>query len=156
MKPTDSLDVRLALLTDRGGENYIGAAVPAGAVEPYLQELRLLVGADRMAELQAGKALRDGPDEYHVTVVSPPQMSDEIEAAWRDRIGRTVPLRLSGLGVVRDGPAVSYFVIASSPVVQQQREQSGLPPAHLHVTLGFAPNDIHHLPKDHSTAVGGR
>jgi hypothetical protein len=146
--------VRVSLLVDRDGGRYVGARVPQAAVAPYVEELGRIVGRRRLAELEACKAGRDGADEYHVTAVPPPQYSDEIELGWRQMIDATVRLELEALGRVEDGPAVSYYVIAASPEIQRQRSRTGLAPANLHVTLGFAPNDIYHLPKDRSTRIG--
>jgi hypothetical protein len=73
--------VRLADLADLDGLRYVGAVVPNTVVARYLDVLGRHVGADRLAEMTACKTRRDGPDSYHVTAVSPPQLRNEVAEA---------------------------------------------------------------------------
>jgi hypothetical protein len=151
----DTIDVSLRELMDLDGLRYIGAPIPAAAVAPYLDLLGRHVGAARAAELSACKARRDGADSFHVTAVTPPQLCGDVDRKWNDIVwhGKPVTLHLYGIGAVRHEEAVSYFIVAESPEIQALREQTGLPPANLHVTLGFTPHDIYHLAKDRNALI---
>jgi hypothetical protein len=153
--PTMRVDVQLTNLADLDGLRYLGAVMPDPVVARYLEALGRHVGADRLAELTACKARRDGPDSYHVTVVSPPLLRDEVEQVWAEIVRRRemVSLDLYGIGSVRNKAAVTYYIIADSPAIQTLRERTGLPPATLHVTLGFSPHDIYDRRKDHATHI---
>ncbi|MDZ5443649.1 hypothetical protein U2F26_13030 [Micromonospora sp. 4G57] len=155
--PTVTVDVRLANLADLDGLRYVGAAVPGSVVARYLEALRRQVGADRLAELTACKARRDGPATYHVTAVSPPDLRVDVTAAWARMVRRPglASLHLYGIGSLRTDTAVTYYIIADSPAIQALRAETGLPPATLHVTLGFTPHDIYGRPKGSDTHLFG-
>ncbi|GIE29877.1 hypothetical protein Ait01nite_029220 [Actinoplanes italicus] len=155
MKRETTIEVRLTELHDLDGLRYAGAPIPPTVAEPFLAALARHVGADAAAELAACKARRDGADSFHLTAVPPPLFHGEVDRAWTDiiRHGGPLTVHLLGIGSVRDGPAVTYYIVADSPEIQALREQTGLPPANLHVTLGFAPHDIYHLAKDLSTLL---
>lgn len=141
---------------DRAGNRYIGAPVPARTMQVWRQALRAKVGAERAVLLEEHKLTRDGAGtdgapEFHITVVTPSEL-ESLPAAPRD-LPVSWEVTLLGIGTVQDGEAESWYVVAESPDAQEFRDSLGLGPHPLHVTLGFASQDIHHLPKDRSTLV---
>ncbi|KAI8085955.1 uncharacterized protein B0P05DRAFT_534358 [Gilbertella persicaria] len=48
-----------------------------------------------------------------------------------------------GLGICRDGSAVSYFRVIHWPFGQELRRKLGLGFTNFHITVGFHPNDVH-------------
>ncbi|KAI8384195.1 hypothetical protein BD560DRAFT_385281 [Blakeslea trispora] len=48
-----------------------------------------------------------------------------------------------GLGQCRDGDAITYFRVVHWPFGQELRRQLGLNFTNFHITVGFAPNDVH-------------
>lgn len=148
------------LREDRSGNRYLGAPVPTSVMAPWRQTFRAQVGEQRAALLEDHKRTRDGdvgsppdpgslPDvgpEHHITLVTPPEL--EQLSALPQQLPEALEVELIGLGTVQDGEAESWFVVVESDQAQQLRRQLDLGPHTLHVTLGFASQDIHHLPKD--------
>ena len=143
-----------------GGSGFIGRAiVRALAQEGYLIRVacRRLELAERcktagdvgQVTLMRAKAERDGADEYHVTFVSPPEYEG---MSWADT-GDIWSARAVGIGRQADGESETYFVVLASAEIHAYRADLGLEPRDLHITLGFWPHDIYHLPKDVSTLI---
>ena len=156
------------LREDRSGNRYLGAPVPTSVMAPWRQTFRAQVGEQRAALLEDHKRTRDGdvgsppdpgslPDvgpEHHITLVTPPEL--EQLSALPQQLPEALEVELIGLGTVQDGEAESWFVVVESDQAQQLRRQLDLGPHTLHVTLGFASQDIHHLPKDRSALVAAQ
>jgi hypothetical protein len=143
--------IRPELLTDLDGLGYIGAQVPAEHVSVYLDLLRGRVGDARFGELVAGKARRDGPEIYHLTMVTPPELS--LSSAEHAPPEGPIDVVLGGLGRVTDGVAEAFFIVVESPGVVAMRSRLELGPKALHVTLGFSPTDIYGMDKGPQTVV---
>lgn len=131
------------------GGRYFAIQAPTAMMEDHKALFRLRVPqADAM---MANKLERDRKDEYHITVITPPE---------RKSLGKFVELppnpfalQLGGIGRAEKEDNVAYFVVASSPEVQAWRRELGLPQHHLHITLGFAPKDVHGVDKSDTTIV---
>lgn len=48
-----------------------------------------------------------------------------------------------GLGMAKEGEAVSFFRVLHWPFGQSMRSYLGLKPTNFHITVGFAPRDVH-------------
>jgi hypothetical protein len=137
------------LQEDTSGARYFGAPVAAELIEEYLRAFRRIAGFDRAARMTQAKAERDGADEYHVTIVSPPEYRD-VDQVER---GSEWSARVLGIGRQTDSTSETYFIVLSSPEVDRFRALLGLEPRHLHITLGFWPSDIYDRPKDAQTLI---
>ncbi len=125
-------------------------AAPETVVRPFIHALVDRLGRAAVRSLETYRRARDGAG-HHVTLLSPPECDSlGIEHAL-PAPSRVYKIRLIGVGCVRHAASVSYYVVAESPAVQALRHQLGLPIRHLHVTLGFMPEDIHEVAKDQST-----
>lgn len=122
------------LREDRSGNRYLGAPVPTSVMAPWRQTFRAQVGEQRAALLEDHKRTRDGD------VGSPPDPGSLPDVGPEHHITLVTPPELEQL----------------SALPQQLRRQLDLGPHTLHVTLGFASQDIHHLPKDRSALVAAQ
>lgn len=120
--------------------------MPAALIAEYANALQLTVGGARYEQLIQCKAQRDGDGDYHVTLISPVELSKLPFVEVSD-----VSCGLLGLGRVANSLAETFFVVVESPEGQSLRQQHGLRPRDLHVTLGFFPTGIYDVPKDEST-----
>jgi len=109
-----------------------------------------ILDADDQALLPQGLLNRG---EYHITIVSPPEMRQlKKTKGWvfdQDDV-YLIPgsPHYRGLGKVTEGSNAAYFMIVDWPGAQQVRAEWGLSPKDLHVTMGFTEKDILNVPKN--------
>lgn len=91
--------------------------------------------------------------EYHITLISPPEMRALNKArnmVWdtHDTYLISGAPKYRGLGKVTQGTNSAYFIVVDWPGAQEMRARWGLPPKDLHVTIGFTEKDILDVPKN--------
>uniref|UniRef100_A0A6B2L9F1 Swiss Army Knife 2H phosphoesterase domain-containing protein n=1 Tax=Arcella intermedia TaxID=1963864 RepID=A0A6B2L9F1_9EUKA len=99
-----------------------------------------------------------GGHVYHITLSAFEMEEDKYFADEKNRKSYGNSLKqikshptFLGVGRVRKGEDVSYFVVAEWAEFALLRQSLSLKPLNLHVSLGFKPNDIHDIPKDKTT-----
>jgi tRNA nucleotidyltransferase (CCA-adding enzyme) len=102
--------------------------------------------------------------EYHITIVSPPELSSAIKNGTWSSMEVVSDLakdwKITGdakyvcVGKQEKGDNATYFIVVDWPEAQEfRKEQFFLNKRDLHITLGFRQSDIHDVPKDASTCI---
>ena len=87
------------------------------------------------------RALRDGGSEaYHISITTPAEKA-VLESIAPEAIPAQVLVALCGVGCNKD--RTCFYAVAVSGAIDAFREQHGLGPKDLHVTLGFKDKDDH-------------
>ena len=138
----------------------------ATALHPVMRGALMLVGdaVERLARVHlstvppdaiARREARDGTT-HHITLATKAELRSIGTGRPRESLlasaaalaaGRQpVPLGLGSASASR-GPPRCWFVALVWPEAQAARAAAGLPPASLHITLGFVGSDVHNAPK---------
>ena len=62
-------------------------------------------------------------------------------------------MTLLGIGRAQTDQNDCFYIVVESEPMQQYRQQLGLAPKDLHITLGFYPNDVYDQTKNKSTII---
>lgn len=135
-------------LKDVVGNNYIGVNIPIGIVEPYLNELKEILGDKYETYTQLQKN-RDG-GHYHITVI--PVM--DYNKLYKDKLTDFVnsielimkypidDIKLLGIGTASRNENTTYFIVCQSDKLDDIRNRFDLPKHDFHITLGFYHKDV--------------
>lgn len=135
---------------------YVGIDVPADVIAPYRKKLSTILGEEEFSRLETQKSSRDG-DTWHITVV----IYKEYRTLTREEkelllIGENIEYKITGIGKavgtgkVTGEETVAYFATVEIPALEGVRESLGLDAIEhrdFHITLGFAPEDLHNVDK---------
>lgn len=156
---TKALRLKITLLKDNQGQQYLGALVNRAELLPYLTQLERLL-ADDFSHYRALQAARDH-QLFHLTILSPLefQLADKaivntlLASDFSHAFSSQINVTLLGLAKVEQDNKSSFFVVAQSADAQKVRQRFLLPAKDFHVTLGFNPSDIYGVKKDSSTLI---
>lgn len=156
---TKSLRLKITVLQDNQGQEYLGALVNRADLLPYLTQLQQLL-TENFNKFRTLQAARDH-QLFHLTILSP----NEYQLADKAIIERLLApdfnqfflsqlnVTLLGLGKVAQDNKESFFVVAQSADAQLIRQRFILATKDFHITLGFNPSDIYGVKKDLSTLI---
>jgi len=147
-----TLTIKVIELKDNSGLVYLGGEVSAADLAPYLQQMKILL-TDDFVQYRQNQALRDH-QTFHVTLINP----FEYREVDQDKIqlGKSMNIKLLGLGAVSKEQQSTYFVVVQSAQAQFYRQQLALAKKDFHVTLGFNPQDIYGVSKNVDTLLEGK
>lgn len=139
------------------GGSYYGAEIDSEQIRPHIQEWIDHVGKAKADHMIAQKAERDGEDTYHITALSPQDTrASKILFGKRLEDAPAPPqadFSILGIGRVKEQDNEAWFLVCKSKDIDAWRDEMGLKPHNLHITLGFMKKDIHNQPKDESSIV---
>jgi hypothetical protein len=140
----------LTYLRDSIGNNYLGIKLPNGTVEPFLKELKDLIGESDYEEFTGYQQKRDN-GQHHITVIN---VMDYNNLAKESGISNFVnsldkvfkyeidDIKMMGVGTAERGSNRTYFIVCKSDKLDAIRNRYNLPQHDFHVTLGFKHRDV--------------
>jgi hypothetical protein len=140
----------LTYLKDSIGNNYIGISIPNGVVEPFLNELKEIIGDDDYETYTSNQQKRDH-GSYHVTVINVMDYNRLSKEMGMDKfINSLEPVfkyeiddfRMLGIGTAERSGNRAYFVVCDSEKLDAIRGKYNLPKHDFHITLGFKHKDV--------------
>lgn len=145
----------LTYIKDTIGNNYIGIDVPTGVVDPFLNELKDIVGDDFEVYTKCQKDRDHG--SYHITTINVMEYNALSKKMGMDKfISSLEPIfkyelddvKMMGIGTAERNGNRTYFIVCNSEKLNQIRDRYGLPKQDFHVTLGFKWKDVFGVPKN--------
>lgn len=136
-------------IKDRIGNNYLGIKVPNGTVEPFLKELKDIIGNDYDDFVQNQQS-RDG-GSYHMTVINVMDYNKLTKELGMDKFVNSLDkvfkyeiddIKMMGVGTAERGGNRTYFIVCQSDKLDAIRNRYNLPQHDFHVTLGFKHRDV--------------
>jgi len=136
-------------LKDVLGNNYLGIDIPKTVVEPFLNELKDIVGDDYDEFLKL-KEDRDGAN-YHITVINVMDYNKLSKQMGVDKFVNSLDpifkypvddLRLLGIGRAQRNENIAFFTICQSDKLEAIRKRFELADHDFHITLGFKYKDV--------------
>jgi len=138
------------------GNNYLGIKFDKGTIEPFLNQLKEIIGDDDFENFTQNQQRRDS-GSYHMTVIN---VMDYNKLAKENGIDKFVSsldsvfkyeiddLRLMGVGTAERNGNRAYFIVAQSDKLEAVRSRYGLREHDFHITLGFNHKDVFGVSKN--------
>jgi len=140
----------LTYIKDRIGNNYLGIKVPNGNVEPFLKELKDIIGESDYNEFTENQIKRDH-GSYHMTVINVMDYNRLSKEMGMDKFINLLDnvfkyeiddIKMMGVGTAERGGNRTYFIVCQSDKLDAIRNRYGLKQHDFHVTLGFKHRDV--------------
>jgi hypothetical protein len=142
-------------LRDVIGNNYLGLKIPIDIIQPFLDELKDILGEVDYNIFTENQIKRDG-GHYHITVINVMDFNRLSKQLGMDKFVNSLDLifkypiddlKLLGIGRVQKNENVAYFVVCDSDKLDAVRIRFELSKHDFHITLGFSHKDIFGVPK---------
>lgn len=136
-------------LKDVLGNNYLGIDIPKHVVDPFLNELKDIIGDD-YEEFTKLKENRDG-SHYHITVINVMDYNKLSKEMGVDKFVNSLDpifkypiddLKLLGVGRAQRNENISFYTICKSEKLDSIRKRFELADHDFHITLGFKYKDV--------------
>lgn len=146
----------LTYLKDNIGNNYIGLNIDHGIAEPFLNELKDIIGEDDFDVYKNNQQERDH-DSYHITVINVMEYNALAKNMGMDKFINSLEqafkyliddVKMLGVGTAERNNNRAYFVVCQSDKLDDIRNRYNLPKQDFHITLGFKWKDVFGIPKN--------
>jgi len=142
------MEYYLSYIKDITGNNYLGIKIEKGLIEPFLSELKDILGSEYETYTNLQQQRDHG--SYHITVINVmdynklgkqgiDQFINSLESVMKYPID---DLQMLGVGTVQKNENRAYFVVCRSEKLQAIRKRYDLPEQDFHITLGFKFKDV--------------
>lgn len=137
-------------IKDTIGNNYLGIKMDKGIVEPFLKQLKDIIGDSDYEEFTNNQQNRDR-GSYHITVINVMDYNRLTKQIGMDKFVSSLDsvfkyeiddLKMLGIGTAERNGNRAYFIVCSSDKLDAIRNRYGLPNQDFHVTLGFKHKDV--------------
>jgi hypothetical protein len=146
----------LTYIRDTIGNNYLGINIPNGVVQPFLNDLKDLIGESDYEEFTDYQQKRDH-GSYHITIINTIDYNRLSKEIGIDKFINSLEpifkyelddIRMMGLGTAERNGNRAYFVVCQSDKLDAIRNRYNLPKHDFHITLGFKHRDVFGVPKN--------
>jgi len=136
----------ITYLKDTIGNNYLGIKVPNDVVEPFLDDLKEILGDD--FDTYTGNQKRRDHDAYHITVMNVMDYNRLAKEVGVENFINSLETVLNYEIDDTKGDNTTYFVVCNSDKLDAVRTRFGLGKQDFHTTLGFKDKDVFGVPKN--------
>ena len=143
-------------LRDVIGNNYLGLDIPITIIQPYLNELRDILGEDDYTKFTENQIKRDG-GHYHITVINVADYNRLSKHMGVDKFVNSLDpilkypiddLKLLGVGRAQKNENTAFFIVCDSAKLEAIRNRFELEKHDFHITLGFNWKDVFGIRKN--------
>ncbi len=151
----------IEILKDSIGQEYLGIKYSEYELNNYINSWKELFISDKdknlLLDMIANRFNRDG-NEYHITIFNVMEfekMKKTFCVPKLDNILSTIiyDINIEGIGKGIKNDNQTYFLIVNSKIINDIRENYGMNPNYLHITLGFDKKDVHGVDKGISSLI---
>lgn len=137
-------------LKDQLGNNYLGIDIPINTIQPFLNELKEIIGEDDYNKFTENQIKRDS-GHYHITLINVIEFNKLSKSMGIDKFVNSLDpifkyeiddLKMMGVGTATKNENRSYFIVCQSDKLEAIRDRYDLPKLDFHITLGFLHRDI--------------
>lgn len=145
----------ITYLKDSLNQNYLGIKVPNDIVDPFLNDLKEILGDD--FDTYTGNQKRRDHDAYHITVMNVMDYNRLTKEVGVENFVNSLEtvlnyeiddLEMLGVGTATKGDNRTYFVVCNSDKLDAVRTRFGLGKQDFHTTLGFKDKDVFSVRKN--------
>lgn len=137
-------------IKDRIGNNYLGIKIPNSTVEPFLKDLKEIIGESDYNDFTENQIKRDN-GSYHMTVINVMDYNKLAKDIGYDKFVNSLDsvlkyeiddIKMMGIGTAERGGNRTYFIVCESDKLDAIRKRYELKEQDFHVTLGFKHRDV--------------
>lgn len=137
-------------IKDSLNQNYLGINISNGLVQPYLNEMKEILGEEEYNTFVENQQNRDKGD-YHITVINVADYNKLVKEVGMDKFINSLnnifsyeidDLKFLGLGSATRNENKAYFIVCNSEKLEAVRKRYDLEPIDFHTTLGFKWKDV--------------
>jgi hypothetical protein len=146
----------ITYIKDSLNQNYLGINIPNGVVQPFLKELKDIIGESDYEEFTEYQQKRDH-GSYHITIINTIDYNRLSKEIGIDKFINSLEpifkyelddIRMMGLGTAERNGNRAYFIVCESDKLDAIRNRYNLPNHDFHITLGFFSKDVFGVPKN--------
>ena len=143
-------------LKDQLGNNYLGIDIPINTIQPFLNELKDIIGEDDYNKFTENQIKRDS-GHYHITLINVIEFNALSKNMGVDKFVNSLEpifkyeiddLKMMGVGTATKNENRAYFIVCDSDKLEAIRDRYELPKQDFHTTLGFKFKDVFGLRKN--------
>lgn len=144
----------LSYIKDVAGNNYLGIKIEKGLIEPFLSELKDILGSEYETYTNLQQQRDHG--SYHITVINVMDYN-KLSKSGIDKFVNSLEsvmkypiddLQMLGIGTAQKNENRAYFVVCRSEKLQAIRQRYNLSEHDFHITLGFKFKDVFGIRKN--------
>lgn len=137
-------------LKDTIGNNYLGIKIDTNLIEPFLNELKDIIGEDDFKIYTENQQKRDG-GQFHMTLINVSDYNKLSSEMGIDKFVNSLDqvmkyeiddIKMLGIGSATKNENRAYFVVCKSEKLTAIRNRYDLPEHDFHITLGFKWKDV--------------
>jgi len=137
-------------IKDTIGNNYLGIKIDKSTIDPFLNDLKEIIGDSDFEEYTSYQQKRDH-GSYHITVINVMDYNRLAKEIGMDKFVNSLDmvmkyeiddLKLLGIGTAERNGNRAYFIVCESDKLDAIRDRYRLPKQDFHVTLGFKHKDV--------------
>ena len=155
---------KIEYIRDVVGNNYLGLDMKVSVIQPFLDDLKDIIGED---DYQTYTKLQQDRDhgKFHITLINVAEYGKLSNELGMDKFINSLEkileypiddLKMLGVGTAVRNENRAYFIVCKSDKLDAVRKRYGLEPRDLHVTLGFLYKDIFGVRKNEVMKKNGR
>jgi hypothetical protein len=138
------------------GNNYLGINIQKEVVDPFLVDLKEILGEDNYEKFTDYQQKRDS-GKWHITVINTMDYNRLSKKMGIDKFVSSLDsvfkyeiddLKMLGIGTAERNGNRAYFIVCRSEKLDALRKRYGLSEHDFHVTLGFFSKDVFGVPKN--------
>lgn len=143
-------------LKDIFENNYLGVKIEPGIVEPFLKELKEIIGEDDYKIYTDNQQKRDH-GQYHLSVINVTDYNRLSKEMGIDNFINSLDLilkyeiddlKMMCVGTATKNENRAYFIVCKSEKLDAVRKRYELSEIDFHITLGFKWKDVHGVAKN--------
>ena len=143
-------------IKDTIGNNYLGIKFDKGTVDPFLNQLKDIIGEKDFENFTNNQQTRD-KGYYHLTVINVMDYNKLSKELGMDKFVSSLDaifkyeiddLKLMGVGTAERNTNRAYFIVCQSDKLDAIRNRYGLGEHDFHITLGFNHKDVFGIRKN--------
>jgi len=140
----------LQYLRDTIGNNYLGINITNEMAQPFLNELKDIIGEDDFKIYTENQQKRDQGD-YHITLINVIEFNKLSKSMGIDKFVNSLDpifkyeiddLKMMGVGTAAKNENRAYFIVCQSDKLEAIRDRYELPKQDFHITLAFNFKDV--------------
>lgn len=143
-------------LKDSIANNYLGIKFEPGVIEPFLKELKEVIGEDDYKIYTDNQQRRD-LGQFNMNIIEVEEYNKLSDEMGIDQFINSLDLilkyeiddlKMMGVGTATKNENRSYFIVCKSDKIDAIRKRYELKEKDLHITIGFKWKDVHGVSKN--------